>query len=134
MPAAEQSGTSPAQTVAKAPPPLPPEVRFADANQAKSIVSSVHTQALAQRRIDADPPGSTGTGIDEYLPVRMRDGVMTATFEASNDQAARLLTHSLGQLKTALESQGVSVGRLHVEQAPKDSQTGSRFAGGRQEW
>ena len=87
-PAAEQSGTSPAQTVAKAPPPLPPEVRFADANQAK-IVSSVHTQLLpngGSMQIRLDPPELGSMNIS----VRMRDGVMTATFETSTDQAAAI--------------------------------------------
>ena len=66
-------------------------------------------------------PGELGS---MSVSVHMRDGVMTATFETSSDQAAKLLSHSLGQLKTALESQGVSVGRLHVEQSPKGSASG----------
>ena len=51
------------------------------------------------------------------ITVRMEDGVMSATFQTSNDQATRLLSHTLGQLKEALETQGVSVDRLHVRQA-----------------
>ena len=49
----------------------------------------------------------------------MRDGVMTAAFETSSDQATRLLSHSLGQLKSSLESAGVSVEKLHVAQSPR---------------
>ena len=48
--------------------------------------------------------------------VRVHEGIMTASFGNSNDQATRLLSHSLGQLKASLESQGVSVGKLHVQQ------------------
>ena len=43
-----------------------------------------------------------------------------AAFETSNDQATRIaLSHSLSQLKTALESTGVGVEKMHVQQAPK---------------
>ncbi len=63
------------------------------------------------------------------LTVRMHEGVMTASFQTSNEEATRLLSHSLSDLKTSLESQGVSVGRLHVEQAPKDPQPQSRQDG-----
>ena len=52
--------------------------------------------------------------------VEMREGVMTATFQTSNDEATRLLSHSLNHLKSVLESQGVSVERLQVQQAPKN--------------
>ena len=115
-----------AQAAAKA-PAGPPEAQFAQANEAK-IVSSVHTQLLPNggtMRIQLDPAelGSM------QVSVHMKDGVMTATFETATDQAARLLTHNLGQLKTALESQGVSVGRLHVQQSPRDSQSNSRDSG-----
>jgi len=59
------------------------------------------------------------------LIVRIHEGVMTASFETSNDQATRLLSHSLGQLKASLESQGISVGQLHVQQSPRDQQSNS---------
>jgi flagellar hook-length control protein FliK len=51
----------------------------------------------------------------------VHEGVMTAAFQTSNDQATRALSHSLTQLKSALESQGMSVGKLHVEQTAKGS-------------
>jgi flagellar hook-length control protein FliK len=57
------------------------------------------------------------------VTVRLRNGVMEASFETSNDEAARLLSHSLGTLKSSLESQGVNVDRLHVQQAPKNEQS-----------
>ncbi|MDQ3440970.1 MAG: flagellar hook-length control protein FliK, partial [Planctomycetota bacterium] len=50
------------------------------------------------------------------------DGVMTASFHTSNDDATKLLSHSLSQLKQVLESQGVSVERLQVSQTPKEQQ------------
>jgi flagellar hook-length control protein FliK len=60
------------------------------------------------------------------VTVRLRNGVMEASFETSSDEAAKLLSHSLGSLKTSLESQGVSVERLHVQQAPKSEQSSSQ--------
>jgi flagellar hook-length control protein FliK len=56
--------------------------------------------------------------------VEMRDGVMNATFQTSNEQATQLLSHSLNQLKHVLESQGMSVERLQVEQAPRNEHSG----------
>jgi flagellar hook-length control protein FliK len=53
------------------------------------------------------------------ITVKMENGVMSASFQTSNEQATRLLSHSLSQLKTALETQGISVDRLHVHQASK---------------
>ena len=83
-------------------------------------------------------PGTPKTGPDELLRyqirldppelgalqvlVHMRDGAMTASFQTSSDDATKLLSHSLGQLKQVLESQGVSVDKLHVQQAPRDQQ------------
>jgi flagellar hook-length control protein FliK len=57
--------------------------------------------------------------------VEMRDGSMTATFQTSNEDATRLLSHSLSQLKQVLEGQGVSVERLQVQQAPKSESQSS---------
>ena len=51
---------------------------------------------------------------------------MSASFQTSNDQATRLLTHSLGQLKNALEIQGVSVERLHVHQVSNSEGTSGK--------
>ena len=58
------------------------------------------------------------------VTVRMDRGVMSASFETSNDEATRLLTHSLSQLKTVLETSGVNVERLHVQQAPRSDNAG----------
>jgi flagellar hook-length control protein FliK len=54
----------------------------------------------------------------------MHEGVMTASFETSNAQPPPL-SHSLSQLKASLESQGITVGKLHVQQSPRDQQSNS---------
>ncbi len=108
-------------------PPVPPEVQFSQANTDK-IVRGVHTQLLPnggsmQLRLD---PADLGT---MNVSVQMRDGVMTATFETSSDRASHLLSHSLGELKTALENAGVSVGTMHVRQAAPATTGGSPGGG-----
>jgi flagellar hook-length control protein FliK len=114
---------------------LAPEVRFADDNH-DNIVSGVRGQLMPNggtMRIRLDPPELGPLAVT----VRLRNGVMEASFEASSDEAAKLLSHSLGSLKTSLESQGVNVERLHVQQAPKSEQTSSqgddRDGGGQQQ-
>jgi flagellar hook-length control protein FliK len=105
-----------------APPPAP-EPDFAAANHDR-IVQSVRAQLLPNggtMHIRLDPPELGAI----QVTVRMIDGAMTASFETSNEQAAKLLSHSLGQLKQALESQGVSVEKLHVQQTPRDQQANS---------
>ena len=62
----------------------------------------------------------------------MQDGVISASFQTSNDDATKLLSHSLAQLKHALETQGVSVDKLHVTQAPRDEK-GSNEESGKQQ-
>ncbi|MDB5290216.1 MAG: flagellar hook-length control protein [Phycisphaerales bacterium] len=117
-----------AHAVAAQPQAAPPEARFAQDNHPQ-IVSSVHGQLLpngGSMQLRLDPPELGAL----HVTVQMRDGVMTVSFGTANDQATRLLTHSLGQLKTALESQGVSVEKLHVEQSPREQ--GSTGGEGRQ--
>ncbi len=119
------SGSIHPQTVASpAPEPLPPEVRFATANHA-TIVSDVRTRLLphgGSMQIRLDPPELGALQVS----VEMRDGAMTATFQTSNEDATRLLSHSLGQLKTALESQGVTVEKIQVQQSPKNENSQSQ--------
>jgi flagellar hook-length control protein FliK len=67
-------------------------------------------------RIRLDPP-ELGT---MQVQIEMRDGMLAASFQTSTDDATRLLTHSLHQLKQALEFQGVNVDKLQVEQAPRE--------------
>ncbi len=91
------------------------ETQFGESNYPQ-IVSAVHGQLLpdgGSMQLRLDPPELGAV----HVNVQMRDGAMTATIEASNDQAARLLSHSLGELKTSLESQGINVEALHVKQS-----------------
>jgi flagellar hook-length control protein FliK len=114
----------PAQFAAPAAAPAPsPEIEFAQANHDK-IVSGVQSQLLPHggaMQIRLDPPELGALKV----MVEMRDGVMNATFQTSNEQATQLLSHSLNQLKHVLESQGVTVERLQVQQAPKSEQSSS---------
>ena len=99
----------------------PPEVDFVAANHAK-IVTGIRGDLLpggGSMQIRLDPPELGALQIS----VRMQDGVMTASFQTSSDDATKLLSHSLSQLKSVLESQGVSVEKLHVEQAPRDQRS-----------
>ena len=96
------------------------EELFAAVNHAR-IVTGVHGELLPNggaMHLRLDPP-ELG---DLLISVQMRDGVMTAAFQTSNDEATRLLSHSLGDLKATLEAQGVTVERLHVQQAPRQEQ------------
>jgi len=107
-----------AAPVAPAPPPASPETAFAAANHPQ-IVTGVHGQLL--------PDGGTMTirlappelG-DLQVTVQVSNGAVAAAFATSNDQTTRLLSHTLSQLKTALESAGVSVEKLQVSQMPRD--------------
>jgi len=49
--------------------------------------------------------------------------VATASFQTSNDDATRLLSHSLTQLKASLEAAGVTVDKLQVQQMPRETHT-----------
>jgi len=116
------AGGAPAQTAAAAAntPAPAPEVDFAQTNHTR-IVSEVRGQLLPHggtMQIRLDPPELGALKV----MVEMRDGVMNATFQTSNENATQLLSHSLNQLKHVLESQGVSVERLQVQQAPKSEQ------------
>ena len=77
-------------------------------------------------RLRLDPPELGAMQVS----VHVKDGVVTASFETSNDQATKMLSHSLGQLKQALESQGVTVGKIHVQQSAKTESTKDRPAEG----
>ena len=102
--------------------PAPVEVRFAEANHAQ-IVSAVRGELLPRggtMHIRLDPPELGAL----QVTVHVRDGVVTASFQTSNEDATRLLSHSLSELKHVLESQGVSVEKLHVQQGPADSGPG----------
>jgi flagellar hook-length control protein FliK len=123
---AKPQANSQAVVAKQAAPPQPSQadVDLAASNRDK-IVTSVRTQLLPNggtMSIRLDPPEMGQL----QVTVRMNDGVMSASFETSNDQATKMLSHSLGQLKQALETSGVSVERLHVQQSPRDQQSGSK--------
>ncbi len=117
--------TAVAKPAAPAPqPPVPPEVQFATANHDK-IITGLKTELLPNggtMHIRLDPPELGAL----QVKVSMQDGVMTASFETSNDDATKLLSHSLTQLKHALESQGVSVDKLHVQQSPRNESSSNQ--------
>jgi len=108
-----------------------PESRFAEANHQR-IVTAVRTELLPSggaMHIRLDPPELGAL----QVRVEMRDGAVTAAFQTSSDQATQLLSHSLGQLKHALESQGISVEKLQVERAPQDHRPGASGDDARQQ-
>ena len=128
QPAATESVKSPETTFHV---PQSPEDQFADANHDK-IVTAVRGELLphgGSMQIRLDPPELGALKI----MVEMRDGVMNATFQTSNEQATQLLGHSLNQLKHVLESQGMSVERLQVEQAPRNEHSGRNSEDGQRQ-
>jgi flagellar hook-length control protein FliK len=98
----------------------PSATQFFNDNQ-EPIVTGIRTQLLptgGSMQLRLDPPELGAL----QVMVSIRDGVMTASFQTSNDDATRLLSHSLSQLKSSLESQGISIDKLHVQQTPRDQQ------------
>ncbi|HEY8747126.1 MAG TPA: flagellar hook-length control protein FliK [Tepidisphaeraceae bacterium] len=97
-----------------------PEARFAELNH-PTIVSGIQGKLLPDggaMDIHLSPPNLGAM----HVRVEVRDGAVTASFQAEDVQTAKLLSHSLGDLKTALEAQGINVEKLHVSQMPKDHQ------------
>lgn len=119
-PLGDSSTSKTAPTVANAattPPPVAPEAQFAQANHA-NIVTALRSEIAGSNgtvHIRLDPPELGAL----QVTVRMRDGIMSAAFETSNDEATKLLSHSLTQLKQVLESQGVNIDKLHVQQSAR---------------
>jgi flagellar hook-length control protein FliK len=116
--AAPHGPTEAAADPASAAPPA--EARFAARNH-ENIVTGLRGELLpggGTMKIRLDPPQLGAM----QVTVHMRDGVMAATFETSSGEATRLLSHSLGELKSALEAQGVSIDKIHVQQTPRDQQ------------
>ncbi len=96
--------------------PVTAEQRFAEDNH-DTIVTSIRGELAkgGSVQLRLDPP-SLGK-IDVRVTVDAQ-GVMSASMQTNNEEATRLLSHSLAQLKTSLESAGVSVDRIQVKQAP----------------
>ncbi|HEY0009940.1 MAG TPA: flagellar hook-length control protein FliK [Tepidisphaeraceae bacterium] len=118
----------PAAPVTSAPAPAPaaaasapspaaaPEQRFIDSN-AGNIVRSIQTELMPSggtMKMHLSPEHLGQLRIE----VTVESGVVTAAFQTNNDEATRLLSHSLQQLKGALEAAGVTVDRIQVKQAP----------------
>ncbi len=109
-----------ASTNAASNTPAAPETRFAEANHAQ-IVTGIHAQLLPRggtMHIRLDPPELGAL----QVTVKIEKGTLTASFQTSNDQATRLLSHTLGQLKNVLETQGIVVGKLAVHQSSQSEQ------------
>jgi flagellar hook-length control protein FliK len=99
--------------------PMVPEVAFASANHPQ-IVMGVRGQLLPDggtMHIRLAPP-ELG---ELQVSMEVSQGSIAAAFTTTNDQATRLLSHSLGQLKDALEATGITVGKLQVAQVSAGS-------------
>ena len=107
--------------MASAPVEQRPEAHiFAEMNY-PTIVSDIQGKLLpdgGSMDIQLSPPDLGPM----HVHVEVRDGAITASFQAADEQTAKLLSHSLSDLKTALEAQGVSVEKLHVTQMPREQQ------------
>jgi flagellar hook-length control protein FliK len=111
---AATTGTHVAATASAAPVAPSPDAQFTQTNHPQ-IVTSIHGQLLPNggtMNIHLDPPELGAM----QITVKVEGGMVSASFETSNDEATRLLSHTLGQLKGALQLQGVGVERLHVRQ------------------
>jgi flagellar hook-length control protein FliK len=110
---------------------LTPQAAFAAANH-PPIVLGMRGQLLPDggtMQIRLAPP-ELG---DLQVSVQVSNGSVAASFQTSNDQATRLLSHSLGDLKSALEAAGVTVEKLQVSQtSPSTSRQGADSQSGRQ--
>lgn len=105
------------------PPAAAPEARFAQDNH-PTIITGVTGKLMPNggtMHIRLDPPEMGALSVT----IRIDRGVVEASFQTSNDQATQLLGHSLNQLKSALESAGVSVDKLNVSQVNDPKQPGS---------
>jgi len=112
----------PARAEAPAPAPVP-DAQFATDNHSR-IVTAIRGELLpggGMMHLRLDPPELGAL----QVTVHMQDGVMTASFQTTSDDATRMLSHSLSQLKHSLELQGVSVEKLHVQQTPREQQSTS---------
>ena len=117
------TGNSPATLAAKSSAvSASPQVQFAEDNHPK-IITSIQGELLPKggtMQLQLNPADLGAL----QVTVHLQDGVVSASFETSNDDATKLLSHSLGQLKSGLEAAGVTVEKLHVEQAPQKESTG----------
>jgi flagellar hook-length control protein FliK len=103
--------------------PAQPEQRFVENNVDRIVthVKSDLTPNGGSMKIRLDPPRLGQLQID----ITVDDGLLTASFRTTNDEATRLLSHSLSQLKSSLEQAGLNVDRIQVRQAAPGEQTSS---------
>jgi flagellar hook-length control protein FliK len=103
------------------------------------MVAGIHGQLL--------PSGGTmqihltpATLGEVRISIQVQNGMVSASFQTSNEQATKLISHTLGDLKGVLEAAGVSVERLQVTQTPRQptsqqqngEQNGGQSSGERQ--
>jgi flagellar hook-length control protein FliK len=113
---------APANLTGKTTAAATPSANFVEDNHPK-IITSIAGQLMPHggtMQLRLDPPDLGAL----QVTVHLKDGVMTASFETSNDEATKLLSHSLGQLKAGLEAAGVSVDKIHVEQSTRNDASG----------
>ncbi len=118
-----------AQHVVPAPATPQFDAQTVEANHDR-IITSIRSELFPhggtmQLRLDPPELGSM------QVQISVRDGVMTASFQTTNDQATKMLSHSLDQLKQSLEMQGVTVGKIQVQQVPRDHQSSNQQDEGR---
>ncbi len=103
--------------------PAQPEQRFVENNVDRIVthVKSDLTPNGGSMKIRLDPPRLGQLQID----ITVDDGLLTASFRTTNDEATRLLSHSLSQLKSSLEQAGLNVDRIQVRQAAPSEQASS---------
>lgn len=104
-----------------------PEDRFVEQNVDRIItgIKSDLTPNGGTMKIRLDPPNLGQLQID----VSVDEGTLTASFQTSNEEATRLLSHSMQQLKHSLEAAGVNVDRIQVRQTSESSSSNSTRSG-----
>lgn len=105
----------PAETTTAPSASVSPTRAFAQANQ-DQIVTTIKGQLLpdgGSMQITLHPANLGHV----HISVQVTAGSVSATFETTNEQATRLLSHNLSQLKQTLEAAGVVVEKLQVTQS-----------------
>ena len=115
---------APAHTAMPAVPQAAPDAapKTVAENNVDHIVTSVRGELLTKggtMQIRLDPPSLGAINVQ----VSFDDGVMSASFQTNNDEATRMLSHNLSQLKSQLESTGVTVDHIQVKQAAPSEQS-----------
>lgn len=111
--AAAPASPAPAGTAQQAaPPPALPHIDAPDPNVARlaRALQSGINQNGGSVTLRMHPPELGVVKID----MQVRAGVVTATFHAEHPSIQNLLSHEMGQLRQALQSQGMVVDRLEV--------------------